>query len=135
MSIEVRRNKGLKIAQTISLNHAELTADVAVAEGGDDAGPSPHDLYDAALGACKALTVMWYAGRKRIPVDDIVVSVTRDDSRERSGTYVLTATLRLGGALSDSQLQELLSVAEKCPIHKLMSAVTTTIRTDIERMS
>ena len=36
--------------------------------GGTDAGPTPHDLYDASLAACKALTVLAYARRKGIPV-------------------------------------------------------------------
>lgn len=133
MGIELRRRRDLKLGQTISFANAALIADVGALEGGDGAGPSPHDLYDAALGACKALTVLWYAARKHIPVDDIAVRVDRDDSQERSGTYALTATLRVSGALTDAQLQELHAVAEKCPIHKLMTSVTTTIHTDVER--
>ena len=34
------------------------------ATGGGFNGPTPHDLYAAALGARKALTVPWYAMRK-----------------------------------------------------------------------
>jgi len=36
-------------------------------------------LYAAALGACKALTVLWYAKRKGIEVQDLEVTVERDD--------------------------------------------------------
>ena len=135
MSITVRRNHDLKIGQSICIGNAQVTADLSVSEGGNGAGPSPHDYYDSALGACKALTVMWYAARKGIPIDDIAVRVDRDSSQERSGTYALTTTLQLGGALSDAQIEELRAVAAKCPIHKLMTTVTTTIRTDVERMS
>ena len=135
MSITVRRKRDLNIGQTVSFGQVELVADVSAAEGGNGAGPSPHDLYDAALGACKALTVLWYAARKHIPVEDIAVRVDRDASHERSGAYALTATLALGGTLSEAQLQELRAVADKCPIHKLMAKVTTTIRTDVERMN
>jgi putative redox protein len=98
------------------------------------AGPSPHDLYDAALGACKALTVMWYARKKGIPVDDIQTRIERDDSQERSGVYKLTAKLQVKGDLTDAQLQELHAVAQKCPVHKLMTAVTTEITTELERL-
>jgi putative redox protein len=135
VSIEVRRTKDLKLGQTVLFKNAELIADEEPAGGGDGAGPSPHDIYDGALGACKALTVMWYAARKKIPVQDIAVRVDRDASQERSGTYALATTLRIGGPLSDAQLEELRRVAEKCPIHKLMTAVTTTISTKVERMT
>ena len=37
--------------------------------------------------------------------------------------YRLTAKLTLHGELTDAQIDELLAVAEKCPIHKLMTAV------------
>ena len=110
-------------------------SDITEAEGGDDAGPSPHDLYDAALGACKALTVMWYARKKGIPVDDIHTRIERDDSEERKGVYRLSATLSVQGSLTDAQLQELQAVAQKCPVHKLMSTVTTEITTTLERLA
>lgn len=101
------------------------------ANGGEDAGVTPHDLYDSALGACKAMTVLWYANRKRMPIEDIQVAVDRDDSEERKGAYRLRVTLSIGGPLTDAQRSELLAVAEKCPLHKLMTQVTTEIRTEL----
>ena len=82
---------------------------------------APHDLYDSALGACKALTTLWYARRKQMPLDDIHVTVERDDHEERGGIYRLRVTLQLSGALTEAQRQELLTVAGKCPLHKLMA--------------
>ena len=87
------------------------------------------DSYDSALGACKALTVIWYANRKQLPLEHVEVTIERDSSQERKGTYVLTATLSLGGPLSDAQRTELLAVADKCPVHKLMTEVTTIVHT------
>jgi len=135
MTINLSRKHDLKVGQVVRIRDTAFVTDVSVAEGGDDAGPSPHDLYDASLGACKALTVMWYATRKAIPVEDIAVEVERDSSQERAGTYGLATTLRVRGPLSDAQLKELLAVAEKCPLHKLMTTVTTTISTRMERMA
>ena len=129
MTITVSRIEIAKTAQTISIGSHHLTADMGVADGGLDAGPDPHDLYDSALGACKALTVIWYANRKQIPLEHVKVAVERDDSQERKGTYVLTATLSLGGPLSHAQHAELLAVADKCPVHKLMTEVTTIVHT------
>ena len=53
----------------------------------------------------------------------------RDDSEERKGTYRLKAVVTLSGDLTDAQRQELLSVAGKCPVHKLMTQVTTEVTT------
>lgn len=135
MSVELTRDKTHELAQTVTIGHHSMIADATLTEGGDDAGPSPHDLYDAALGACKAITVLWYARKKGIPVDDVNTVVTRDDSQERAGVYKLTATLQIRGTLSDAQLQELEAVAKKCPVHKLMTTVTTEIETQVERLA
>jgi multimeric flavodoxin WrbA len=59
----------------------------------------------------------------------------RDASAERAGTYHLAARMQISGDLSDAQLQELQAVAHKCPVHKLMTAVTTEIATTVERMA
>jgi putative redox protein len=135
MPIELRRHPTAALAQSVSIHSHTLTADASVNEGGDDAGPSPHDLYDAALGACKAITVMWYARKKGMAVEDVQTVITRDDSDERKGIYRLAATLRIRGALTDAQLQELEAVAKKCPVHKLMTAVSTEITTQVERLA
>jgi putative redox protein len=129
MTIIVRRDTGYPMRHTVLVRDHELVIDGSVEEGGDDAGPSAHDLYDAALGSCKALTLVWYARRKAIPLEDVEVIVTRDASGERSGVYKLDTALRLGGPLTDAQREELLTVAGKCPVHKLMTAVTTEVTT------
>ena len=134
MSIELKRKNPGAMAQTVRIRAHELTSDVDAPDGGVDAGPSPHDLYDAAVGACKALTVLWYARKKGIPVDDIQNVIERDDSGERAGVYRLKARMQVKGALTDAQRAELRAVADKCPVHKLMTKVTTEITTEMQRM-
>ena len=129
MTIIATRNLSLPMAQTIQVRTHSFTADTAVDGGGSDAGPSPHDLYDAALASCKALTVTWYANHKGLPLADVRVEVERDASEERHGVYKLTTRLHLLGDLTEAQRAELLAVAAKCPIHKLMTSVTTEITT------
>ena len=131
MSIIVTRDRSAKMKHTVAVRQHKFTVDEPASNGGEDTGPTPHDLYDSALGACKAMTVLWYANRKQIPLEGIEATVDRDDSQERQGTYRLRVTLALTGALSDAQRQELLAVAEKCPVHKLMTKVTTEISTEL----
>ena len=135
MSIAIKRKNSSSIAQTITIRGHELTADEDASSRGEAADPTPHDLYDAALGACKALTVLWYARKKGIPVDDVQTVIERDGSGERAGIYKLVARMKISGALTDAELAELLAVAKKCPVHKLMTVVTTEITTEMERMS
>jgi putative redox protein len=129
MTIEVVRDQRARMRHDIHIGTHHLATDLSAEEGGEATGPSPHDLYDAALGSCKALTVLWYAKRKNIPVENIAVSVERDAGQERAGIYRLSVAIALTGDLSPAQRQELLRIAEKCPIHKLMTEVTTEITT------
>jgi putative redox protein len=129
MAIQVVRERAQKMKHVVHVRQHTLAVDEPEANGGQDLGPTPHDVYDSALGACKALTLVWYARRKNIPLEDVQVSVERDDSEERSGLYRLRVSLSLGGPLSDAQRQELLKVADKCPVHKLMTQGRTEVST------
>ena len=131
MTITVTRDRTGKMRHVVAVRDHRFPVDELPAVGGEDSGPTPHDLYDTALAACKALTVLWYANRKQIPVEDIEVTVERDDTDERKGTYRLRATLALRGPLSEAQREELRNVAGKCPVHRLMTQVTTEISTDL----
>ena len=131
MTIFVTRDRAHKMQHTVHVRDHAFAIDEPPSNGGEDLGLTPHDVYDSALGACKAMTVLWYANRKQIPVEDIRVTVDRDDSAERQGVYRLRVTLAVTGALSDAQRQELLKVAEKCPVHKLMTVVTTEVVTEL----
>ena len=129
MTIVVTRDRAGKMRHTVAVRQHSLVVDEPVVNGGEDSGPTPHELYDSALGACKALTTLWYARRRNIPVEGIEVSVERDDSEERKGVYRLGVTLALTGPLSEEQRRELLDVASKCPVHRLMTQARTEIQT------
>jgi putative redox protein len=131
MSIVVARDRSRKMRHVVSVRQHAIAVDEPEANGGEDQGVTPHELYDSALGACKAMTVLWYAQRKGVPLEDIRVTVERDDSQERQGRYRLRVTLSLGGALTSVQQQELLAVARKCPVHKLMTQSTVEVETEL----
>ena len=131
MTLEVVRDRSQKMKHTVHVRQHAFAIDEPASNGGEDRGVTPHDVYDSALGACKALTTLWYARRRQIPVDDIRVTVERDDSDERRGVYRLRVLLDISGALSDAQRQELLTVAGKCPVHKLMTQATTEVVTEL----
>ena len=129
MTLSIRRDGTTGTRHILKIRNHEIPVDASPAGGGSDGGAEPHDLYDASLAACKALTVLLYARRKGIPVEDIEVVVDRDDSEERKGIYRLKSGLRLTGELTEAQRAELLRVAGKCPVHKLMTEGKTEIET------
>ena len=129
MTISVIRDKTGAMRHQIRVGKHILTVDEPATNGGEDSGPTPHDLYDAALGACKALTMLWYAKRNGIDLQDIHVGVERDASQEREGVYRLVTRIAIDGNLTDAQHARLIEVAGKCPVHKLMAQVRTEIET------
>ena len=131
MAITIVRDQTALMRHEVRVGPHIFAADASISDGGEGLGPNPHDLYDAALGACEALTVLWYASRKGILVQGIEVAVERDQSEERTGIYRLDAKLKIGGNLTDAQRRELLSVASKCPVYKLMTSVQTVIETSL----
>jgi putative redox protein len=127
--ISISNEKGL--LQRISIGPHTLHSDVSLALGGEGSAPDPHDLFDAALGACKALTLALYAKQRDIPLAGLDVKLNRDNSQERQGLYRLGVELTLRGSLDDAQRQQLLRIADKCPIHKLMTSSEIQISTQL----
>lgn len=104
-------------------------ADVGHEDGSTDSAPSPHDYFDSALASCKALTAIWYAKRRGIPLERVATRVERDDRAEREGRYHLRVHLDFQGPLSDEQRALLRRAADNCPIHKLMTRAEIEIET------
>lgn len=129
MAITVKRDLSGAMRHIVHLGEHSFAVDEPPDNGGEDTGPTPHDVYDAALGACKALTLVWYAQRKGIPLEDVEVTVERDASREKEGLYRLRTLLALTGDITEAQRQQLLAVASRCPLHKLMTEVKTEVET------
>lgn len=116
--IQIQKAADGVLAQIITAGKNQFLADVSDTLGGDDLGPDPHELLDAALAACTALTVTMVAQRKKIPLQDLKVQITHV---EADGVYRLTRRLEFVGALSAEQKDYLTGIANKCPIHKALS--------------
>ena len=131
MSVIVNTLNTENYRHSVNINHHELFTDLPKDLGGDDSAPSPHDYFDAALASCKALTVRLYAQKKDIPLTGVTVEVTHDATEEQKGRYTLNVKLTLKGVLSDAQRDELHRVADRCPVHKLMTTADINIETTL----
>lgn len=115
--LKVQKAAEGNIRQIITVRANQFIADEPP-EMGEDAGPAPHELLDAALGTCTAMTIHLVARRKQWPLEDVRVEVTH---RSADGVYTVQREIELVGALTEEQRQYLLGIANKCPVHKTLS--------------
>lgn len=129
-TIEVVSERNHIYRQRVELDgFDDLFADVPEAYGGEDSAPDPHDYFDLSLGSCKAITAMMYARRKQWPLEGVSVTVNRDDSQERHGTYRLDVAMTFHGIEAPEQLVRLEEISNRCPIHRLMTTSTVEVTT------
>jgi len=89
--------------------------------GGTDEGMPPAALLLASLGSCTAITLRMYADRKNISLDSIKIhlAISREDQLDEGKT--ITVKLELNGDLTADELNRLVEISEKCPIHKILT--------------
>lgn len=118
--IVARRRGGF--THDVEVSGHGIVIDEPEAAGGADEGPSPTATLGAALAACTAITVEMYADRKGWDLGDLEVSV--EMSYEGPVPSAFAVTLHCPGTLDDDQLDRVLKIAAKCPVHKALAGGT-----------
>lgn len=113
MSVESTKRNG-KLDFEINVNGFQLVSDVSEKNGGSALGPNPHDLLEAALAACTAITMQMYAHRKgyALKSSDVKIKITKEGAENEMSREIV-----LDGDLTPEQRTAILAIAEKCPIH------------------
>jgi uncharacterized OsmC-like protein/fermentation-respiration switch protein FrsA (DUF1100 family) len=128
--VAVRTAAGAFRTEILARGHA-LIADEPAAVGGENLGPTPYDLLAAALGACTTMTLRMYADRKKWPLEEAVVRLehsrihAEDEEQIEDGDARLDRIDRevtLVGPLDDEQRARLVEIADRCPVHRTLSA-------------
>ena len=89
--------------------------------GGTDEGMAPGALLLASLGSCTAITIRMYADRKQFPLEGIKINLAICPEEEMDAGTVIERKIELLGNLSDDERKRLMIIADKCPIHKMLS--------------
>jgi putative redox protein len=127
VKVVARRRSGYTHDVEIEGGH-KLVIDEPIADGGADEGPSPTRTLGAALAACTAITTEMYAERKgwELGALEVDVEITYDGPAPSA----FEVTLRCPGDLDDEQLDRLVLIAGKCPVHRALSRETSVTVTD-----
>ena len=132
-AVDVAWSGGGRYRQAVRTGTHHWVVDEPVSVGGDDAGPNPYDQLLAALGACTSITLRMYATRKGWPLHHVSVRLRHDriqskdcaDCSISSGTLTrIRQDIRLDGPLTAEQRQALMSIADRCPVHRVLRSET-----------
>jgi putative redox protein len=133
------REDGFTTAMKVG-NHY-MNADEPVSFGGNDFGPSPYELVSAGLSACTVMTVQMYVRRKGWPLENIEVHTSYskshaedcencEDNAAKIDTF--NRDIKLSGDLDEKQIDRILQIADKCPVHKTLHSATQVITTLVD---
>lgn len=97
-----------------------IISDEPESSGGKDLGFSPRELLASSLASCTGITLRMYANRKGWDLTDIKVEITFDtDSVDNN--FKIIRNIQLSGSLDATQKARLVYIADKCPIHKILT--------------
>ncbi|RZV34122.1 MAG: alpha/beta fold hydrolase [Sphingomonadaceae bacterium] len=127
----VRTGHG-KFGTEVHTRSHRFVADEPTSYGGDDTGPTPYDLLNAALGTCTAMTMKMYADRKGLPLDGVSVHVTHERKHDEDHGHAMEKGTEIqalnrvilirGGDLTAEDRAKLIEIADKCPVHKTLES-------------
>ena len=121
----------------LKLGNHHLKADEPQRVGGNDYGPTPYELLAGSLSACTAMTIQMYAKRKQWHIENVEVHTSysrtyaEDCEACESDTGAKIDTfhreIKIDSSLDKKQLQRVLQIADKCPVHKTLLTTTQII--------
>ena len=130
-TVVVRETGQGRFQQDVTVGAHRFLADEPREAGGLDSGPGPYDLLLAGLGGCTAMTLRLYAERKALPLERVTVSLNHSrihaadcaDCETKEGMLDrIERAITLRGTLDAEQRRRLLEIADKCPVHRTLTA-------------
>lgn len=121
---------GQPYRQQITAGNHTFYSDIKPHQGGQDTAPDPHDLLLGALGACTAMTMQIYAQRKGWDLQGVTIDVS--ETKTPGTPITLHKKIQVKGNLSADQQKTLQTIAEKCPVNKLIKDETKLITSSLD---
>lgn len=89
--------------------------------GGQNKGMSPDDLIVSALASCTSATLNMYAQRKEWDLQGVHTTIEMIKGDQAGDLPTIQREIELKGDLDEKQRERLLVIANKCPVHKILS--------------
>ena len=119
MKAIARRSARTAFTHRVDIRSHQVTADEPTEHGGDDEGPSPQELLAASLASCTAITMEMYSKRKGWDIGPVEVECEYSPA-ERGCPTRFTLVVRLPDGLPQEQIDRLMVIAAKCPVHRTL---------------
>lgn len=106
--------------EIISASDNIIIADEPQDMGGKNLGFSPAELLASSLASCTLITLRMYINRKGWDVSEINIKVDFERDIEQNVSS-FTRKIEVTGEIDETQRQKLHIIADKCPIHKILT--------------
>lgn len=116
--LEVVHRGGDRFAVTVRGHDFEVDQPVEV--GGDDAAPTPTELFIASLATCVAFYARRYLRRHELPEDGLAADVTYTLGGRPARVTDIRIGLRLPEGVPPERRDALLAVASHCTVHNTL---------------
>ncbi|MDZ4748679.1 MAG: OsmC family protein [Saprospiraceae bacterium] len=106
----------------LSMRGHLIVADEPHENGGKDSGPTPTELILSGLAACTAATLRMYADKKGWDVERIDLEVSiRIEKTDAGQISHVESLIDITGNITAEEKARMIEIAQKCPVHKLLS--------------
>ena len=116
MEMNITYNSGMRFdAQTRS--HI-IIVDQPKEGGGQDAGPTPPELFVASLGTCVGVYALWFCQKRKIPCEGMKININWSKSTTPPARIdLIEAQIVLPNGCPDEHKAHLIASVEKCLVH------------------
>lgn len=119
MSLKATARRAGTFRHTVDVRSHQLVTDEPTDQGGEDGGPTALELLAASLASCTATTIEMYAQRKGWELGEVEVECQYAPA-EKGAPTKFDLVLRVPGGCSDEQVERLMVIAAKCPVHRTL---------------
>jgi putative redox protein len=122
MGVTVKASLGkTKYYTEVIAGENTIITDEPIDKGGQNKGFNPFEILATSLASCTAATLRMYIDRKEWDVENINVQVDLENF-PLTKRAVFTRDITFEGAdLDEEQLKRLHTIADACPIHKILT--------------
>jgi putative redox protein len=101
----------------IEVRGHRIVVDQPVTDGGEDTGPTPTELFVAALASCVGFYVRRFLTRHDLPTEGLAVEASFAMADRPARVASIRVHLQVPAGVPAHRLPALLAVAEHCTVH------------------